>query len=145
MKNTTTIESKIKNKLILPTKIDYNLSPAKISAGGIYSSVEDLSEFAIALFDEKNKALHLTHKITFIDKNLFGDSIKMGLGWAISDESFSEKIYQHQGQLGGYISSIFLDMKNKNGVIILSHQDSLKDNKPNDISSLSINLMKLMY
>jgi CubicO group peptidase (beta-lactamase class C family) len=145
MNNTTTIKSKIKNKLILPSKIDYNIPPAMISAGGIYSSVEDLSKFAIALFDDKNKALKLTQKVTFTDKTLFGDSIKMGLGWFISNEKFTENIHHHEGLIGGYTSSIFLDIKNKNAIIILSHQASLNDNEPNDIGSLSFDLMKLMY
>jgi len=144
MHNTTTVKGKIENKLILPSKIDNNISPAMTSAGGIYSSVEDLSKFAIASYEDTNKALKLTQKETFMHKDFF-DVTKIGLAWGISNEDFTETLHLHGGNIGGYASFIVLDIKNKNAIIILSHQASFYDNEPNDISSLAIDLIKLMY
>jgi len=134
MNNTTTIENKIAKKLILATDIDYAIAPAMESVGGIFSSVEDLTKFAIASFDKTNETLKLTQKETFAD-----GSAKMGLGWAIHNPKFTETLHYHEGLIGGYISSIVLDIKNKNGIIILSNQSSF-----DDIGLLSTELMKLM-
>ncbi len=140
MDNTTTIKNKIEKKLILATDADYDIAPSMESVGGIFSSVEDLSKFALASFDETNDALVLTQKETFSD-----GSTKMGLGWSINSPEFNnleftETLHQHGGLVGGYISYIVLDVKNKNGIVILSNQSSFVD-----ISSLSIELIKLMY
>ncbi len=135
MNNTTTLENKIEKKLILATDTDYAIAPAMESVGGIFSSVEDLSKFAIASFDETNEALKLTQKETFSD-----GSVKMGLGWAINNPEFTETLHHHDGLIGGYISSIVLDIQSKNGIIIFSNQSSF-----DDIGLLSIELMKLMY
>ncbi len=135
MNNTTTIENKIKKELVLATDVDYAIAPAMESAGGIFSSVEDLSKFAIASFDEKNETLTLTHKETFSD-----GSVKMGLGWMIKNPKYTETLHQHDGLVGGYISSMILDIKNKNGIIVLSNQSSF-----DDIATLSMELMELIY
>ncbi len=53
----------------------------------------------------------------------------------------TEILHQHQARTGGSVSSILLDIKHRNGIIILSHQTSLYDDEPNDIGSLSMALM----
>lgn len=145
MNSTTTVEEKIKNRRVVSTTLDYVISPAMVSAGGIFSSVEDMARFAIASFDDKEKALRLTQEESFYDNRLWGDLVKMGLGWGMDDPGFTERLHQHQGRIGGSVSSILLDIKHRNGIIILSHQTSFYDDEPNDIGSLSMALMESMY
>lgn len=93
---------------------------ALIGAGGIYSTVEDLSKFALAQFDTTHTALALTREKTF-KENDFRD---VGLGWFIINTKSGSKWYWHNGGTGGYTSSMTLDVEKKNGVIILSNISS---------------------
>jgi len=38
-----------------------------------------------------------------------------------------------------------LDVENRNGIVLLSHQSSFYDNEPNDVGALSMALIELMY
>jgi len=105
-------------------------------AGGILSSVEDLSKFSIAQFDPLNTDLKLTQQKTFkINKDT-----DQGLAWRIENNSES-KLYCHNGRTGGYTSSICLDLKNKNGVIILSNISTLGNQNKKFIINLCSDLL----
>jgi CubicO group peptidase (beta-lactamase class C family) len=144
MNNSTTLKEKVPDRLILPTKTEHILPPAMVGAAGIYSSVEDLAKYSKVSFDASQRALNLMQQETLVKKTLFEETI-MGLAWGISHEGFTETIYTHAGNIGGYASFIVLDVKNKNGIIILSHQSSFYDNEPNDIVTLSMELIEIMY
>ena len=108
-------------------------------AGGILSNVEDLAKFAIAQFDCSNKELKLTRKKTFeVNENM-----DIGLGWHIL-KSQSENVWNwHNGGTGGYSSSIVIDTKTKNGIIILSNVSAFNPNIIN-IEKLCFELMKTL-
>ena len=87
-------------------------------AGGIFSNVEDLSKYGIAQFDLSNNELNLIKQKTLT----IDDSTDIGLGWFIINSSTSNnQWYWHNGATGGYSSSMAIDVKNKNGIIILSN------------------------
>lgn len=86
-------------------------------AGAIISTVADLSIFALAQFEEGNSELQLTHQPTFKVSN----KMSVGLGWHILKKKKGVHLIWHNGATGGYRSSMALDLKNKNGVIILSN------------------------
>lgn len=90
-----------------------------LSGGGsIISCTEDLVKFAIKQFDSSNKELALTHIPTFT----INENMKIGMGWHIVRTVRTGKEYSwHNGGTGGYTSSMALDIKSKNGVIILSN------------------------
>ena len=49
----------------------------------------------------------------------------MGLGWFIENpKSNKKRMFRHGGNTGGYSSMIIVDVKNKNGIIILSNVTS---------------------
>ncbi len=122
MLNTTTNRERIKKNLITgldadgdnATNWDFNVL---VGAGGILSSAEDMSKFAIAQFNDDNKELLLTQQPTF----RINEHMKIGLGWHIVTTRSSKEVICHNGKTGGYSSSIALDTKNKSGVIILSN------------------------
>jgi CubicO group peptidase (beta-lactamase class C family) len=105
-------------------------------AGGILSSSEDLSKFAMAQFDDSNKAMTLTRKKTF-DIN---ERMSIGLAWHIIKKDGVE-LFNHNGGTGGYRSNMSIDIQGKRAVIVLSnvtafHPDSGK------IDALSFDLLK---
>ena len=121
MTSSTTNKQKVEEKLIKglnpqgkeTSNWDFDVL---VGAGGILSSINDLSKFANAQLNEENKELAFTHKQTFnINENM-----KIGLGWHIPGKNGKELIW-HNGGTGGYASSMALDKENKNGVIILSN------------------------
>ena len=122
MKNTTTIRKTVEE--ILVGGLDKNGNPTPnwdmsihVGAGGILSTAEDLSKFAIAQFDSTNIELGLTRKKTIEIR----EGREVGLGWHIFKNKNMDEIYAHNGGTGGYTSSINIDVINHNGVIVLSN------------------------
>jgi CubicO group peptidase (beta-lactamase class C family) len=145
MINSTTNKSNIQNILIGGLDDDGRPTPnwdagALIGAGGIYSTVEDLTKFASAQFDSTNIELALTRVKTF-QENDFRD---VGLGWFIINTKSKKTWYWHNGATGGYSTSMALDVENKNGVIILSNISAYHKNASN-IDKLCFSLMKTLY
>lgn len=142
MDNSSTIKDNVDNILVggldeegQPTP---NWDPGSlIGAGGIYSTVEDLTKFAFAQFDTTNQELNLTRVKTF-GENEYRD---VGLGWFIINRKNGDKWYWHNGGTGGYSSSMALDIEQKNGIIILSNISSYHENFRN-IDKLCFSLMK---
>ena len=109
------------------------------SAGGILSNVIDLAKYGIAQFDTLNKELELIRQKTFeLNKNM-----DIGLGWHIIKSKLNNKWYWHNGGTGGYSSSMSIDVKNKNGIIILSNVSAFNPSKEN-IDKLCFELMKTL-
>jgi len=108
-------------------------------AGAIFSTVQDLSQFAISQFDYSNKELKLTRVKTFeLNKNM-----DIGLGWHILKSQSKNLWYWHNGGTGGYSSSMVIDEKSKNGIIILSNVSAFNPNMGN-IDKLCFELMKTL-
>lgn len=108
-------------------------------AGAIYSTVEDLSQFAISQFDDSNKELKLTREKTFeINENM-----DIGLGWHMLKSQSNNLWFWHNGGTGGYSSSMVIDENSKNGIIILSNVSAFNPNKGN-IDKLCFELMKTL-
>jgi CubicO group peptidase (beta-lactamase class C family) len=108
-------------------------------AGGILSTVEDLSRFAMCQFDNSNKVLSLTREKT-LELN---PQMDVGLGWHILNSASKNLWYWHNGATGGYSSSMTIDPESKNGVIILSNVSAFNPNM-NNIDILGMELMKTL-
>jgi len=107
--------------------------------GAIFSTVEDLSKFALAQFYQNNKELMLTHKPTFkVNQNM-----TVALGWHILKGEKETEVIWHNGGTGGYSSSMVLDLDNNNGIIILSNV-SAYNKKMGNIDKLCFGLMKTL-
>ena len=141
MGHTTTNRNLIKAQLINGLDVDGKETPnwdlnVLVGAGGILSSVADLSKFTLAQFNDSNQELALTRKPTF---NFQANKADMGLGWAIIRNQHGTR-FMHSGGTGGYRSHIVLDIANKNGVIILSNLSAFHKKNMN-IDNLGTRLM----
>ena len=142
MYNSTSDINKIKGNLVKGLNNEGNDVPnwefsVLAGAGAIFSTVEDLSKFAISQFDNSNKELKLTRKKTFeVNENL-----DIGLGWHILKSQSKNFWYWHNGGTGGYSSSMVIDENTKNGIIILSNVSAFNPNMGN-IDKLCFELMK---
>lgn len=144
MQNSTAEIDKIKTKLVRGLNNEGNEIPnwefsALAGAGSILSTTEDLSKFAIAQFNFSNKELKLTRKKTFeVNKNM-----DIGLGWHLLKSQSTNIWYWHNGGTAGYSSSMVIDQKTKNGIIILSNVSAFNP-KMGNIDSLCFELMKTL-
>jgi len=105
-------------------------------AGAIISNTEDLSKFLTAQFDESNTELALTRQKTHKANN----NMSIALGWHIIESESHDDWVWHNGGTGGYTSSIALNTKTKNGIIILSNVSAFNPNMGN-IDKLCFSLM----
>jgi CubicO group peptidase (beta-lactamase class C family) len=144
MMSSTTDREKIDSVLVKGLDNRGNETPnwdfdVLVGAGGILSSVNDLSKFALAQFDAGNVELQLTQKSTFsIDSKM-----KIGMGWHIIKTSNENDVLWHNGATGGYSSSMIVDVKNKNGIIILSNVSAYNKEMGN-IDNLCFSLLKTL-
>lgn len=144
MNNSTTIRAQIEDRLLKGLN-DEGLEVSNwdlavfMGAGGILSTVEDLSKFVLAQFDISNKELALSRRNFFT----VSENFSMGLGWSIIKTETGQEWNWHNGGTGGYTSSMILDTKTKNGVIILSNISAL-GKLTNTIASLSPALMNTL-
>ena len=126
MNASTTIRSKVEDKLVKGLNDEgeevsnWDMS-VLMGAGGILSSVNDLSKFALAQFDSSNQALVLS-RTAFFKVN---ESYSMALCWSVIQTESGEEWNWHNGGTGGYTSSMILDVGQKKGVIILSNITAL--------------------
>ncbi len=144
MLHTSTDKTKIANTLVEGLNERGNPTPnwtpgALIGIGGIFSTVEDLSKFAIAQFDSTNLELTLTRTKTFKET----ETRDVGLGWFIINRKNGDHWYWHNGGTGGYSSSMVIDVENKNGIILLTNLSSYHSQFEN-IDKLSFALMKTL-
>jgi CubicO group peptidase (beta-lactamase class C family) len=107
-----------------------------VGAGGMFSTTNDLSKFAVAQFDKANQELLLTHIPTFtIDKKM-----KIGLGWYLLNKNTN--LLWHNGGTSGYTSSIALDLESQNGIIILSNLSAFHK-KMGNIDKICFELLEI--
>lgn len=105
-------------------------------AGGIVSSVEDLSQFVLAQLDSNNRELAYTHiPTTNIEYNM-----RIGLAWHLLKTDQNRRISFHNGATGNFRSSMVIDLDSKKGAIILSNIDN-SDCREN-LDKLSLGLLE---
>ena len=115
----------------------YDLN-ALTGAGGISSTVQDLTKFVKAQFDHSNEELALTRKVTHESNNT-----SIGLGWFIDSDSL-KTTYMHNGAVGGYRSCMVFDTENNYGVVVLSNIGG-NNPKAREIDRLCYELLDMLY
>jgi CubicO group peptidase (beta-lactamase class C family) len=85
--------------------------------GGIYTSAEDLARFARVEIEATDPAVVLTQKPVFtIDEGEY-----VALGWHLYDWKQGWRTLNHNGAIGGYTASMYIDTANRCAVIVLSN------------------------
>ena len=120
-----------------PTK-NWDMS-SLAGAGAIISTVEDVSKFVLAHFDDNNEALALTQ----VKTAAVNATMNIGLGWHLRKSNSNTEWLWHNGGTGGYTSSVTIDPKTRNGIIILSNV-SAYHSKMSNIDALNFALMKTL-
>jgi CubicO group peptidase (beta-lactamase class C family) len=128
MKNSFTSSQNLGNRLIkglnkkgeIVSNLDFDVL---FGAGGILSTSEDLSRFAKAHFNPKNKELELTRRTT---AEINGNT-KICLGWHKLASEDGKDLLWHNGGTGGYSSSIVMKIDEKTAVVILSNVSDIND------------------
>ena len=131
--NMSKAHTKISNeiKTIPYCNID-NIAPA----ASIFSSVEDMSHWVLALLDDgvynENKAIPKRAFLrTWKAESILGQSYHpynksnfklYGLGWVLQDYE-GRKIVSHTGGVNGFVSSVTLIPSEKLGIVILTNTD----------------------
>ena len=141
MMNSTTDIDKIKANLIKGLNAQGYETPnwdlnSLVAAGGIYSSVQDLSKFILAQFNADDLALKATHQKTFE----ISDNMSIALAWHIIKRPNGQKYLWHNGGTGGYTSSAVMNLDDNRAVIILSNVSAFHP-KSSNIDKLSIGLL----
>ena len=145
MTNSSTIKQDVEDRLVYGRdekgSVTSNWDFDVLAGGGaIKSTVEDLSKYGLAQFDASNAVLALTRKPTFsVSKNT-----DIGLGWFLVEKDSDNPLLFHNGGTGGYTSSMVLDTKQKNGVIILSNVSAFSKSMGN-IDNLAFEILKTLY
>ena len=126
MNSTSTIKGNLTNRLVKglnqqgSVTSNWDMS-ALVGAGGILSTVEDLSKFAFAHFKSTHLELELTTQASFkVD-----DKMSIGLGWHLIKSDSGHDWLWHNGGTGGYTSSLAMNKKSKNAIIILSNVSAM--------------------
>jgi CubicO group peptidase (beta-lactamase class C family) len=122
MTNSTSQGEKVKVNLVkgqnAEGEVTSNWDFDSLAGGGsILSTVEDLSKFGLAQFNEENAELALTQQPTF----KISENMSIGLGWHVLKRKNGGELIWHNGGTGGYTSSMALDLEHNNGIIILSN------------------------
>jgi CubicO group peptidase (beta-lactamase class C family) len=112
---------------------------ALFGCGGILSSIADLAKFATAQFDTTDAVLALTRQYTCS----VNDNIKMGLGWHIITLPNNTSFVWHNGDTGGYTSSMAVNVNDQSAVIILSNLSAYHE-KMGLIDKLCFSLIKTL-
>ena len=113
---------------------------ALAGAGAIYSTVRDLSRFALANFDPSNEVYELQRQPTLNIE----EGREVAKGWFISTRSSGDRWYWHNGGTGGYRTIMILDPNHNRGVIVLSNI-SAGHSEAAEIDRLGFDLMGTLY
>lgn len=126
MKSTTiSLSPSLNDRLAQPYDVDLGESNpwelgSFVSAGAIRSTIHDMLLFSKACLTppkgDLGKAINLAWEVAF--KPISKEDFAMGLGWHIARDGSTRF---HNGQTGGYHSSIFVSRKLNTAVVVLSN------------------------
>jgi CubicO group peptidase (beta-lactamase class C family) len=143
MSNSTTDRQNISNNLVKGVNrrggeaTNWDLG-SLVSAGGIYSSTEDLVKYAKAQIDSTSEVYNYQKEPTYT----ISEDQKIALGWFVITREDGSDIYWHNGGTGGYRSSMAINPVNGTAVIVLSNI-SAGHSKASLIDRLSFDLLRL--
>lgn len=113
----------IKNR-VLGYDILNNLNDNNVlttGSGNVYSSIDDLYEWQKTFFNEdvlSNTILNKSFEPTLLNNK---EKSNYGFGWHLSDNGSDNKYIYHTGAIAGFSTSIYRNISNNSGWIILTN------------------------
>jgi len=122
MTGSTTDLARVRRRVVTGLKTSGKAYPnqffaALSPAGGIYSSAEDLARFARAQIERCDPGIALSQKPVFT----IAEGERVALGWHIYDWAQGWRTLNHNGAIGGYTGSVYVDTANRRAAIVLSN------------------------
>ena len=94
------------------------------AAPSMFSTPADMLRYAAANLENKNAAIRLSHKITFVKP----DGMSMGLSWMMGKEKNGMRYIMHTGRDGcGFTALCYLYPESKSAIIIMVNDSSGQD------------------
>ena len=122
MRTSTTEITRIRDRLVegldargkpMPNQDMNALAPC----GGLFTTAEDLAIFLRAQFEPADAAITLTQVPVFTIE----EGYRVALGWHLVDWKQGWRMLNHNGGIGGYTASLFVDSKNHCAALVLSN------------------------
>jgi len=144
MRSSTTDPDRVRDRVAVGRKVSGAPFPnqdmgALTPSGGIFTSAEDLARFAAAVLAGTDAALELTRRPVFT----IADGEQVGLGWHLYTWREGWRILNHNGGIGGYTSTLNVDLENRRAVIVLANVMN-KGEHGEAVRALGRTLLRLM-
>lgn len=122
MGSSTTDITRVKDRVVQGLDAKGNPMPnqdmkALAPCGGLFSTAEDLTLFLRAQFEPADPAIGLTQVPVFT----LEVGYQVALGWHLVDWKQGWHMLNHNGGIGGYTASIFVDPKKRLAALVLSN------------------------
>jgi serine beta-lactamase-like protein LACTB, mitochondrial len=105
----------------------------KIAAGGLISSVEDISRFAIALQTGKLLGSAAVEQMWTLQKTNDGQAIPYALGWRIAERNGMKEVF-HGGAAAGFSTFLYLLPAKKVAVVLMANMELLSQKERDDLT-----------
>lgn len=105
----------------------------KIPAGGLVSTVEDMSRFAIALWTGRLLAIGTVDQMWTAQKTNAGQAIPYTLGWRLAERNGMKEVF-HGGAAAGFSAFLFLVPGKNVAVVIMTNMELLGQKERDDVA-----------
>ena len=102
---------------------DYNIVNDVRGDGGIYSTINDLFKWNMALLDYKVVPKKLLDEAWRVGTLNNGEDFGYGYGWVIGDSSKPKSVF-HSGGWVGFVTYLYNEIDTKSGYVILTNDSS---------------------
>ena len=105
----------------------------KIPAGGLVSTVEDISRFAIALRKGKILSNPTLEQMRTAQKTRDGKPIPYALGWRVAERNGLKEVF-HGGAAAGFSTFLYLIPEKNVGVVLMANLELLSSKQRDDLA-----------
>ena len=105
----------------------------KIPAGGLVSTVEDISRFAIALRSGKVLSDATLTQMWTLQKTRDGQAIPYALGWRVAERNGLKEVF-HGGAAAGFSTFLYLLPEKNVAIVLMANLELLRQEQRDDLA-----------
>ncbi|MCM3905960.1 MAG: beta-lactamase family protein [Pyrinomonadaceae bacterium] len=105
----------------------------KVPAGGLVSTVEDISKFFLGLQNGTLVSKATVERMWTLQKTLDGKQTPYGLGWRVSDRNGTKEVY-HGGAAAGFSTFLYIRPEKKVAVVLMANMELLGQKQRDDLA-----------